>query len=272
LLVVCGCSTDVFDSGDASTDGPVTDGTTKDVDGIPDAGGGDATGDGGIQPFTCTPMQTNTILCDDFESESVPGKPFTSADLYGGGALAFDTSSYVTPTHSVEFSVPTIDTALAFADLLSEGTNVTTNGISLHASLRVHQIDATQPVPLMRLTYTAATEVGHVDFDVVAKAGSLSLDVFAPGDGGPLQTAAMFALAPYTIDKWITVRIDVMTAPQVSVAAYVDDAQVLSSKQVVVPAPTSGDTIRDAYIGVIFLQSSSVETIVDFDDFLFRGI
>jgi hypothetical protein len=274
-LVLAACSTDVFTGDDGGIDALIDDAKVQ-PDVVAEAGGPDASGVDGSSgdagdPFTCNPVLTGTILCDDFESSASPGQKFVNTALYGGGAVAFDTANYVSPTHAVSFTTPAITSALTFADFLSEGTNVTQDAVSLRASLRIHQIDTAQNVALMRFTYSAATIAGSVAFDVFAHNGALALAVTEPGDGGTL-TVATFPLAGYAVDKWVGVRVDVTTAPTVSVAAYIGGAQVLAATPVLVPGPTSSNRIRDAYIGVIFLQTSTVATSVDVDDFLFRGM
>jgi hypothetical protein len=274
-LVLTACSTDVFTGDDGGTDALIDDAKTQ-PDAVAEAGSPDASGVDGSSgdagdPFTCSPVLTGTILCDDFESSSSPGQKFVNTALYGGGAIAFDTNNYVSPTHAVSFTAPAIMSALTFADVLSEGTNVTQDAVSLRASLRIHQIDTAQNAALMRVTYSAATIAGSVAFDVFAHNGALALAVTEPGDGGTL-TVATFPLAAYAIDKWVGVRVDVTTAPTVTVAAYIGGAQVLGATPVLAPGPASSNRIRDAYIGVIFLQTSAVATSVDFDDFLFRGM
>jgi hypothetical protein len=259
-------------------DGGSTDGAANDVvgdvtafDAITNDGGTDDASDGSTA-FTCNPAPSNTILCDDFESSNMPGSKFVSTFVYGGGAVAFDTVNYVTPTHAVTFTAPAISTTPAFADLLSEGTNVTTSTVSLHAALRIHQIDTTQDVSLMRISYAAPSTLGHVTFDVVATTNALALAVTEPTPDGGTSVAKTFALTGYVVDKWEFVRVDVTTSPDVSVAAYVGTLQVVAPTILSVPAPSANDKVRDALVGIIYLPGSAIPTSIDVDDFLFRGM
>ncbi len=272
--LLAACSTDVFTAPDGGSDANVDDGgngvdVVEDV-GTIDDGSGDAS-DGGVA-FTCNPEPQSTILCDDFESSSDPGGKFVSTFLYGGGAVAFDTTNFVSPTHAVTFTAPVISSTPAFADFLSEGTSVTNTTISLRSQLRIHQIDTTQNVSLMRVSYAAAAANGHVTFDVIANKNALALAVSQPTVDGGVVTPSAFALTGYVIDKWVSVRIDITTSPAVSVSAYIGASQVLASTPVAVTPPSSNDKVRDANIGIIYLQNSSVATSVDFDNFLFRGM
>ncbi len=151
--------------------------------------------------------------------------------------------------------------------MLSEATDVTTPSVSVRTSLRIHQIDPTQSVPLLRATYNAGN--AHVSFDIVAANGGLALAVTSPSaDGG--TAAAGWPLTPFTVDEWITVRLDVTTlgATQANAAVFLDGKQALSTQ---VPVPKPSDTIRDANIGIVYLTGSAQPASVDFDDFLFRS-
>lgn len=265
--VFVGCNNDVFegdDGGDAapadgSADGPSSDGPSSDA--VADAS------DGGPEIFSCASTQPGTILCDDFESSSSPSQKFVGSFAYGGGAIDFDTTHYVSPTHAVTFSVPSTASTLAFSYVLSEATNVTTPSVSVRASLRIHQMDPAQSVPVVRATYTAGG--ARVSFDIVATNGALALAVSSPSaDGGVSVTS--WPLVAVALDEWVTVRLDVTTLSptQATTTVFLDGKQALSTQ---VPVPKPSDTIRDANIGIVYLTGSALGASVDFDDFLFRS-
>lgn len=273
LLGSWGCSTDTFGSdggSDASTDtsigdvvivpdAPPADGTTP---------GDSSTGDASV-PFSCNPVLSGTLLCDDFESSLQVTHKWASCFMNGGGTCNLDLAHWVSPTHAAIFIAPGTSASAAYANLYWQSSTVTSPVLSIQSDIRIHAIDQTTVAPLMRLSYVSPTSNGTINIDVDATGNQLALMVGEQFiDGG--VSAQSDALSTYVLDVWHNVRL-VVTAnmSDVTVAGYVDGSQAVNMTFAVSP-PGLGDKYRNVYLGMI--ESSAVVASVDFDNFRFREV
>ena len=275
---VLACSTDSFgtDSGavDATPDGiPGTDASPVDaptVEASPPPA--DASDGMAIAPFACTSPPTGTLLCDDFEgAPTLTGTQWISLFALGGGTGALDTTYSVSPTHSALFTVPAFSTGVGWADLYYQAVSVTAARLELRADVRVHQLDMSQSISLLRIWYPPPSGTGgEVDYDVVASGSQLSLVATSPApDGGvSLDTQSLQA---YALDAWFDVRYEVDTsgmAPVVTV--WLANSQV-ASRSFASPLPSSLDGTRNINLGVAYEASTTVAADVNYDNVNFRA-
>lgn len=218
--------------------------------------------DAASPPLVCDPPPPDTIFCTQFEEDG--GNPgvgwtFTRVDY---GTVTFDTSSFVSPVRSYRATAKLHDSGFPIAAAIliytiPNGSSYKT--ISLRVMMRVHQMG--ERVNLIQLGYP--TGKNTQDLAVIAT------------DGANLYLTAMVSDIPSTdnvtnIDRdvWTELRLDLSPPPAApNVSMYVNGVLVDSVAPAFNPPSTPE---RDAVVGVE--ASGKAEDIVEYDDFLLRGL
>ena len=273
LSCLAACSTDSFgtDGGpDASADAqqPGQDAVATDAPAL-DSGPSTDASDGSVPTsFSCSTPPVGTLLCDDFESSLNVASKWTTTFTLGGGAVSLDTSVAVSPTHSAVATVPALS-GVGWGNLLYQATSVMAQRLELRADVRVHQLDNTQPVPLLRISYAAAIGNGEADYDLVASGAKLMLATQSSAlDGGVVVDSQ--TLTTFSVDKWFNARYEVDTSGTVpTVTVWIDTVQ-LASRAFVVSPPSPSVSARSINVGIVY-ESATAAADVNYDNVNFRA-
>lgn len=268
LFFACGSDTFVADDAAAPVDAPFDSPSTQDAQPPgPDASSSDgATSEGGVvdgsTPFSCTSPPMGTLVCTTFDGVT-PAAGFTAPLVYGG-ALAFDTSTFTSPSRSLSATTTELADggadATAFAMLLYQDLADTHATWSARANVRVKSID---PAGVVLLDLSYADGNAQVFAAVAALPTGFFLLVNDPAQSAPMATFMSAA----TLDTWYALRVDFTFATS-QVSAYVDGAKVASSTKTL-PAPTSKE--RDFRVGAV-VSARSGPSAINVDDVLLLGL
>jgi hypothetical protein len=238
----------------SSLDAPLAEAAPPDPTAAPDAGTTD--------PSVPCAQQPPNLFCDDFDQGTTPGAPWTyELTTADGGALAFATDAYASPSRSLLVTSPATTGRQQL--VLGEVLTPLNAQLRLAFDLRV-DMDSFEGPPLTTVAQVLATRNGEkleLDFQLLPPS-SARLQAFLGGDGG----APVNLLFPMpALRAWT--RIVVAYDASSGVAVY-EDGQPMGTA----PAGPGGTTQTQFQIGMVYQTAPGTLPIrLELDNVVFRG-
>lgn len=217
---------------------------------------------GTTDPSVPCAQQPPNLFCDDFDQGATPGAAWTyqvtSAD---GGALAFATDAYTSPTRSLLVTSPATNGIQQL--VLGEVLSPLNAQLRLAFDLRI-DMDSFEGPPLTTVAQVLATRNGEkleLDFQLLPPS-SARLHAFLGGDGGA-SVDLLFPMPP--LRAWT--RIVVAYDASAGITVY-EDGQPMGNA----PAGPGGTTQTLFQIGMVYQTPPGTLPIrLELDDVVFRG-
>jgi hypothetical protein len=232
----------------------VTEAAPPDPKAAPDAGTTD--------PSVPCAQQPPNLFCDDFDQDTTPGAAWTyEVTTADGGALAFATDAYTSPTRSLLVTSPATNGSQQL--VLGEVLSPLNSQLRLAFDLRI-DMDSFEGPPLTTVAQVLATRNGEkLELDLqLLPPSSARLHAFLGGDGGA-SVDLLFPMPP--LRAWT--RIVVAYDASAGITVY-EDGQPMGNA----PAGPGGTTQTLFQIGMVYQTPPGTLPIrVELDNVVFRG-
>lgn len=247
-----------------TADAPVDAGTAP-VDAAIDAGNGNFTPPdaGTTDPSAPCTMQPSYIFCDDFDTETMIGQPWTwRIFTVDGGASSFATSAYTSPSRSFEVVAP--PAGPPSVELLGLDLGALSSTVRLAFDLRIDMdsLNGLAPTAIAQILGARSGPVMELD-DAIRPNQGAELVGYVSLDGGP---AINIPLPAPPLRAWtrIVVAYDMGTG----VTVYQDGQQVGANASAATGAPN--DT--KIQVGMIYENGVGSATLqMEMDNVVVRG-